>query len=178
MESVTRWSITLCLQEKVLELFAQSWISGIFPKAWKEAIITHVLKKEKDLNLKKGQLQTHQPAQLPQQDPSMHGQQELMWHNKTNDLITKEQTVFRKNRSTEDKLVYLALSMENAFQKKKKVVATFTDLFKAFDKLWKEGLLLKILTAMAAEWMFSWIKSFLCHTAIRVKPDNSLSHTI
>nr|KAG5694925.1 hypothetical protein BaRGS_025086 [Batillaria attramentaria] len=73
----------------------------------------------------------------------------LMWHLESNNLITKEQTAFRKNRSTEDQLVYLAQSIENAFQEKKKVVATFIDLSKAFDKV-----------------------------TARVKLDSSLSHTV
>nr|KAG5708055.1 hypothetical protein BaRGS_025193 [Batillaria attramentaria] len=102
----------------------------------------------------------------------------LMWHLESNNLITKEQTAFRKNRSTEDQLVYLAQSIENAFQEKKKVVATFIDLSKAFDKVWKDGLLLKLLTAGIAGRMFSWIKSFLCHRTARVKLDSSLNHTV
>nr|KAG5695645.1 hypothetical protein BaRGS_029135 [Batillaria attramentaria] len=93
----------------------------------------------------------------------------LMWHLESNNLITKEQTAFRKNRSTEDQLVYLAQSIENAFQEKKKVVATFIDLSKAFDKVWKDGLLLKLLTAGIAGRMFNWIKSFLCHRTARVQ---------
>nr|KAG5701253.1 hypothetical protein BaRGS_020615 [Batillaria attramentaria] len=102
----------------------------------------------------------------------------LMWHLESNNLITKEQTAFRKNRNTEDQLVYLAQSIENAFQEKKKVVATFIDLSKAFDKVWKDGLLLKLLTAGIAGRMFNWIKSFLCHRTARVKLDSSLSHTV
>nr|KAG5688037.1 hypothetical protein BaRGS_003583 [Batillaria attramentaria] len=102
----------------------------------------------------------------------------LMWHLESNNLITKEQTAFRKNRCTEDQLVYLAQSIENAFQEKKKVVATFIDLSKAFDKVWKDGLLLKLLTAGIAGSMFNWIKSFLCHRTARVNLDSSLSHTV
>nr|KAG5704083.1 hypothetical protein BaRGS_017587 [Batillaria attramentaria] len=102
----------------------------------------------------------------------------LMWHLESNNLITKEQTAFRKNRSTVDQLVYLAQSIENAFQEKKKVVATFIDLSKAFDKVWTDGLLLKLLTAGIAGRMFNWIKSFLCHSTARVKLDSSLSHTV
>ena len=37
---------------------------------------------------------------------------------------------------------------------------------------------MKLSTANVAERMFSWIKSFLCHRIVRVKLDNSLSHTI
>ena len=61
----------------------------------------------------------------------------LMWHLETNNLITKEQTAFRKNRNTEDQLIYLAQSIANAFLEKKKVIA----------KVWQEGLLLKLLAS-------------------------------
>ena len=60
---------------------------------------------------------------------------QLMWHLETNNLIAKEQTTFRKNKSTKDQLIYLAQSIENTFQKKKKIVAIFIDLFKAFSKV-------------------------------------------
>ena len=60
----------------------------------------------------------------------------LMWHLETNNLITKEQTAFRKNRNTEDQLIYLAQSIEHAFQEQKKVIATSIDLSKTFDKVW------------------------------------------
>ena len=92
--------------------------------------------------------------------------------------MIKEQSVFRKNRSTEDQLIYLAQSIENAFQEKKKVIATFIDFSKAFDKVWKEGLLLKLLTAGIAGRMFNWIKSFLCHRTARVKLDGNLSYAV
>ncbi|KAK7097663.1 hypothetical protein V1264_004608 [Littorina saxatilis] len=102
----------------------------------------------------------------------------LMWHLETNNLITNEQSAFRKNKSTEDQLIYLTQSIENAFQEKKKVIATFIDLSKAFDKVWKEGLLLKLLTAGIAGRMFNWIKSFLCHRTARVKLDGNLSYAV
>ena len=37
---------------------------------------------------------------------------------------------------TEDQLALIAQEIENAFQEKKKVVAVFFDLTKAFDKVW------------------------------------------
>ncbi|KAK7097474.1 hypothetical protein V1264_004447 [Littorina saxatilis] len=48
----------------------------------------------------------------------------------------------------------------------------------AFDKVWKEGLLLKLLTAGIAGRMFNWIKSFLCHRTARVKLDSNLSYAV
>ena len=72
----------------------------------------------------------------------------LMWHLKANTLITK-QTTFRRNRSTKDQLKCLAQPIENAFQDEKKIIVTFIDLSKAFNKVWKEGLLLKLSTGNA-----------------------------
>lgn len=48
----------------------------------------------------------------------------------------------------------------------------------AFDKVWKQGLLLKLLTAGVAGNMFSWIRSFLCHRTAKVKLEGSMSHTV
>ena len=59
-------------------------------------------------------------------------------------ILSPTQTGYRKHRSTEDQLSFIAQEIENAFQEKKKVVCFF-DLTKAFDKVWREGLLLKIL---------------------------------
>nr|KAG5698663.1 hypothetical protein BaRGS_022551 [Batillaria attramentaria] len=164
-------------RRKLLELFNQSWKTGIFPSAWKEATIIPIRKKEKDPAKKTSYRPISLLSCLGKTLERMINKR-LMWHLESNNLITKEQTAFRKNRSTEDQLVYLAQSIENAFQEKKKVVATFIDLSKAFDKVWKDGLLLKLLTAGIAGRMFNWIKSFLCHRTARVKLDSSLSHTV
>jgi hypothetical protein len=45
---------------------------------------------------------------------------------------------------TEDPIAYLAQDIENAFQDKKKTLAVFVDLTKAFDKVWEKGLLFKL----------------------------------
>ena len=69
-----------------------------------------------------------------------------MWHLETINLIAKEQTAFKKNRSTEEQLIYFVQLIENTFQENKKITAIFIDLSKALNKEWKEGLLLKLLT--------------------------------
>ena len=164
-------------RKKLLELYNLSWKTGFFPTAWKEAIIIPILKKGKNPMEKT----SYRPISLL----SCLGKtleriinKRLMWHLETNNLITKEQTAFRKNRNTEDQLIYLAQSIENAFQEKKKTIATFLDLSKAFDKVWKKGLLLKLLTSGIAGRMFNWIQNFLCHRTAKVKLHGNLSHKI
>ena len=164
-------------KKKLLELFNQSWKTGIFPTAWKEATIIPVLKKGKNPKLKTSYRPISLLSCLGKTLERMVNKR-LMWHLETNDMITKEQTAFRKNRNTEDQLIHLAQSIENAFQEGLKVIATFIDLTKAFDKVWKQGLLLKLLTAGVKGNMFKWIKSFLSHRTGRVKLNGTLSHKV
>ncbi|XP_041357788.1 uncharacterized protein LOC121374747 [Gigantopelta aegis] len=80
-----------------------------------------------------------------------------------------EQTACTKNRNTEDQLIVLTQSIENSFQEKTKVIAVFMDLSMAFDKVWKDSLMLKLLNAGIAGKMYSWIKSYLQHRTAKVK---------
>ena len=59
-------------------------------------------------------------------------------------LLSPTQTGYGKFRSTEDKHAYLAQNTEDAFPTKK-VLAVFFDFSNAFDKVWKEELLVKLL---------------------------------
>ena len=68
----------------------------------------------------------------------------LMWHLETNNLIVREQAGFRQNRSTEDQAAYFAQKAEDGFQDEQDTLAMWIDMEKAFDKVWKDGLRLKL----------------------------------
>ena len=68
--------------------------------------------------------------------------------------------------------------IEDAFQEKKKVLAVFFDLSKAFDKVWKEGLLLKLLRAGVHGKMYKWLSDFLFNRTARVKVDGTISRQV
>ena len=57
---------------------------------------------------------------------------------------------------------------------KRKRLAVFYDLSKAFDKVWREGLLLKVLQAGVSGRMYKWIRCFLHDRSARVKVDGHL----
>ena len=61
---------------------------------------------------------------------------------------------------------------------KRKRLAVFYDLSKAFDKVWREGLLLKVLQAGVSGRMYKWIRCFLHDRSARVKVDGHLSDSV
>ena len=58
------------------------------------------------------------------------------------------------------------------------MVSVFFDLSRAFDKVWKEGLLLKIHQSGINGRMFGWIKSFLHERTAKVKLDGHTSVSV
>ena len=61
---------------------------------------------------------------------------------------------------------------------KRKRLAVFYDLSKAFDKVWREGLLLKVPQADVSGRMHKWIRCFLHDKSARVKVDGHLSDSV
>ena len=64
------------------------------------------------------------------------------------------------------------------FKKRTKVVSVFFDLTKAFDKVWREGLLLKILESGGSGRMYRWIRCFLHDGSARIKLDGHFSKSV
>ena len=164
-------------KQKLLDIFNQSWRTGFFPCAWKEAILVPVPKKGKNRHSKNG----YRPISLLSclgKTMERIVNRRLQYHLEKNGLISPAQSGFRKNRSTEDQIAYLTQEIENAFQQKMKTLAVFVDLTKAFDKVWKEGLLLKLLKKKVCGRMYSWIQSYLFQRTARVKLDGHQSKLV
>ena len=58
--------------------------------------------------------------------------------------------------------------IERAFSNKESVVSVFLDIEKAYDSLWKEGLMIKMFDLGVRGRMFNWIKDFLMNRTIQV----------
>ena len=102
----------------------------------------------------------------------------LQHHLEKNGLLSPSQSGFRKNRSTEDQVTLLTQDIENDFQQKMKTLAVFVDLTKAFDKVWKEGFLFKLLSKRVCGNMYSWIQSYLFQRSARVRLDGQTSSSV
>ena len=147
----------LLTKRTLLKLFNESWKSGTVPAMWKKATIIPIHKKGKD---KKNQ-NSYRPISLlsclGKLQEKVINRRLLSFFN----VLSQTQTGYRKHRSTEDQLALIAQEIENAFQERKKVVAVFFDLTKAFDKVWREGLLLNVLQSQVSGKMYKWIRCYL-----------------
>ena len=61
-----------------------------------------------------------------------------------NGLINKFQNGFRKNENTQEQLFRLQNTIRNALNNKWSVITIFLDIEKAYNMIWREGLLFKL----------------------------------
>jgi ribonuclease HI len=158
----------------LLEIFNKSWKSGHVPQAWREAHMVPIHKKGKD----KSNTGSYRPISLT----SCVGKvlerminSRLMWHLEKNKLLSKYQAGFRQDHSTEDQAAHVAQMIEDSFQDKKHTLAVWVDLEKAFDKVWKDGLRLKLQRCGVRGCMYKWISQFLHNRNARVQMGGSYS---
>ena len=156
---------------KLLEIFNLSWEEGKLPQIWREATMIPILKKGKDPK----KASSYRPISLTScvvKTMERVVNERLRWYLETANLLAPEQAGFRQFRCTEDQATYLSQEVEDAFQEQKLVFASWIDLQKAFDKVWMEGLLVKLLRNGVVNNMFSWIKSYLYNRRARVSLDS------
>ena len=132
-----------CSKKKLLQLFSDGWRTGTVPQVWREAIMIPILQRGKD----KSKAESYRPISLTSCVGKLMERlisTKLMWHLENKTHVTPEQAAFRQDRSTEDQITYISQAIKDAFQDKKHTHAVWTDLENAFDKVWKEGLKLKL----------------------------------
>ena len=66
------------------------------------------------------------------------------WHLEKRNILIPEQAGFRHHRSTDDQVAYIAQHIKDGLQDKRRTLAVWIDLEKTFDKVWKDGLRLKL----------------------------------
>ena len=162
---------------KLADIFNSSWEHGKLPQVWREAVMTPILKTGKDPK----KATSYRPISLTScvvKTMERIVNERLRWYLETNNLLAPEQAGFRQFRSTEDQATYLSQEIEDAFQEQKLVFVSWIDLQKAFDKVWTDGLLVKLLRAGVSSNMYKWIKSYLYNRRARVRVDQAHSKKI
>ena len=96
----------------------------------------------------------------------------LMWYLETNGLITNMQTGFWKRRGTIDHLIQL-----ETFIRKQHLTAVFFDLEKAYDTMWKYGIMWDLYDLGLRGRLPMFIKNFLFERTFRVCIGSTFSNS-
>jgi hypothetical protein len=93
----------------------------------------------------------------------------------TNSLLTEHQAGFRSNRSTIDQAVAFTQSVKEEFNNGNSILAVLVDFKAAFDSVWREKVIERMVDLKVPTNIIQWIKSFLNERYIRAKFQNTSS---
>ena len=100
---------------------------------------------------------------------------QIQAHLKEKKIIVKQQSGFRSHRQTKDNFFSICQRNIELFNKRKSNCVIFFDISKAFDKIWHEGLIYKLLHHKFDEYLIKWIYEFLYERTFCVKVNDSFS---
>ena len=152
----------------LLHLFNISWCSGLVPDTWKLGEISPILKPERDPKL----LESYRPICML----STIGK--LMEHiiNKriehyleTNSKFKPSQMGFRHGKSTTDALLIIKNEIFQSLEKRHTCIVVHLDIAGAFDCVWHDGLLYKLIMLGVDGQTVNWIKNYLSNRRMAVR---------
>jgi len=164
----------LHVKNVLLYIFNIFWIRSSCPDAWKQAVLTPLPKPGKD--------HSHPLSYRPIALTSVVGKvmermvnNRLLWFLEANNMLNQVQSGFRKTRRTTDHLVNLENSINKGFANKESTVAVFLDIQKAYDMVWRKGVLIKLQLLGVGGKVVKWVDSFLTNRSIQVRVNGVLS---
>ena len=151
----------------VRRLFNMSFSEGRVPQTWRLSRIVPLLKKGKDSS----EISSYRPISLT----SVLGKwleriltDRLAFVVEKNGLLSHFQAGFRRNRSVEDQLLRLTQDVSDGFHQREKTVLALFDFAKAYDKVWRDGLITKLLALGCSVRLVRWVQAWLANRKARV----------
>ncbi|GBM48234.1 RNA-directed DNA polymerase from mobile element jockey [Araneus ventricosus] len=155
-------------------LFQKILTLGHFPQRWKTATVVPILKPGKDPT----QPSSYRPISLLSSISKIAENIILTRFNKhltDNNILCNEQFGFRPNLSNSHQLLRVAEFVYEGFTNKQKTGAVFLDIQKAFDRVWQDALIHKIISYNTPTYLNKIIDSYLQNRNFCVKVNNELS---
>jgi len=164
----------------MLALFNKSWERASVPQTWRTADIRPIPKKGKDPS----RIDSHRPISLT----SCVGKtleriitNRLTLHLESTNSIIAEQAGFRARHGTEDQAIRLSQWISDNFHSKpmKRTLLTLLDFSKAYDRVWRNGLLYKMLQMALPHTLVRWTQSWLTNrkNSVTINGSSSKSST-
>ncbi|GBO39452.1 RNA-directed DNA polymerase from mobile element jockey [Araneus ventricosus] len=149
---------------------------GHFPTRWKTATIIPILKPGKDPT----DPVSYRPISLL---PSISKIAEHIILSRLNEFLEEnnilmpEQFGFRKNLSTTHQLLRVTEYIQEGLNNKLKTGAVFLDIQKAFDRVWQDGLIHKLIKYNTPRYLVKIFHSYLSNRIFAVRVRSGLSNT-
>ena len=163
------------LSPYLLPLFSASLRLQCFPAEWKSAVVVAVPKPGGDASLPKG----YRPISLLS---CLSKALERIVTNRlthlleTSSALTEMQYGFRKMRSTDLALWNFVNAASHALQTRQKTVMLALDIQGAYDRVWHEGLLAKLIALHIPPPLIGWVQSFLSDRLITLRVGEAVEH--
>jgi len=161
------------LLKPLVALFNRTFFSGKFPQTWSKSYIVPIFKsgRKDDTNNYRG---ISISSCLGKLFTSVLNKR-LSSFLEENKILKPNQAGFRKNYRTSDNIFVLKTLISKYTQSRNQLFACFVDLSKAFDSIWHEGLLFKLISKGISGRFFDMLKSLYSQSAASVKTNIGLS---
>jgi hypothetical protein len=160
----------------ILSLFNRSLTLKKIPDKWKYSMIQMIPKKTgspSNINNYRPISMTSSIAKLFERILSTR----IKAHLKSNNILVRNQSGFRNHRQTKDNLLYLTQKTTESFNRSKNVCAIFFDIQSAFDKVWHEGLIFKLIQINLPLYLVEIIHDYLVSRKFVVSINGHCSET-
>lgn len=148
---------------EILALINNVWETGELPASWKHAVVVPILKAKKEAKSPGSYRPIALTAVMCKIMERMVTDR-LVYKLEKEGRLTNMQNGFRLGRGTMDSVLLLESGVQKALSGKEGVVAVFLDIEKAYDMLWREGLVTKLYDAGIRSRMLNWIKVFFARS--------------
>jgi len=145
-----------------------------FPNKWKVATIVPILKKSES----RTNPVSYRPISLLPSLSKIYERiilKHLNRHLTSNNILINEQFGFRRSLSCTHQLYVVTEHIRANMNLKKNTGILFLDIQKAFDKVWIEGLVQKLITIKIPPLLVKLLFNYLSNRSFRVKYHNTLS---
>lgn len=154
----------------IANIFTACLRLSYFPKSWKRAVIIMIPKPKKDHMIPNN----HRPISLLTSLSKIF-EKLILTRLKLHISHRHEQHAFRSGHSTTTQLITLIDDLSSNNANRIKTAAIFLDIEKAFDRVWHEALLYKLILTGVPPYLVKIIKSFLLDRSFQIKISNSIS---
>ena len=165
----------------VLSMINRTWVEGNHPHEMKTGIIIPILKVGKPAE----EPASYRPICLTSNVCKLAERlvlNRMDWIIQKNKLIGEDQAGFQKHRCTEDQLIRIQQKVLDGFNsarsrnaRSKRTLMVLFDFLKAFDKVWKDGLLWKLIRKGLPTCMIKWIREYLSGRESYVRSNSTQS---